>query len=1509
MVRLRLVATPESYVFENRVNPIQIMLNVPKILQLVDFIFESIPDMDMEPPTKVDMPHYSKKQEEPQKGTEHEESTPGATEEGELEGKDLPSNGKALHETQSSATLNSSFEELALDSDEEEDMEKSVSFLIELRAPCLLIPSNSATGEYDDVSELLRLSTKEVIISSDPLLKKQKWTEDPESLYNTKLFPSHSDDHTRNSQALFDLARKFKFQISDFCMELLPSLSSQGQPFMDPISMDVHLGLNDNTLSPFHQQLPRLVVMSRIPEIRLNLNQNQSILLLELWKTYAENPPQLSSLFVQHTKSVVSTGRRVRDNRKDKVLKVETKVEKGLMSTFFIARLEKVTLRLSSAEKNEVSIFDALSSAGGDALTELTVNGTEFVVESHSTSRQLVVKNRVRSLSILSPPASDHASTISVATFGFPSPYVFAHGDNPDNPVQWLVQARYEHPLHALLNKETLTVRGGSEKIIAAPPQHSYNMNSFLRLKVEGLHLGLNVQSAFQIVKFLESKDNIFESSPLEVMTSTMKRTYTIMREKYLPKKKVRQEQAGAIPSPSSTNTDEKPILSFSGDEGDAVADEQPQEDQRESAVSPEAIPSESSPITIMTPPELDLYSSDDAFKSTDESVQERETPNTPISPLGEERPEHNDLSITELRKLRAVGKKLQTTLQTKPKVLYPLIWDVSLRHCELYIIEDELKAAAVGATVERTKIVHRPIDDNWSFDDNLLRQHSIYGNEFEMIFDAENIQPRTLVPRPPSMEENTDEELIKKHMGDSFAVKIGFAGSYSKPFTQRALNFLLKPHAEGISFNMSPALFYTSSKIVRQQVASLKEFQHLLKFLKKPTGDVAFNFERLRSNISQTQVSITRALLCHNSLSVAFSELNKELAEKEEALQSTIGDKMRLTQMLADMQMQEFEGKVAATPSQKSALEENVVLMECICAVLPQNQKEWKKVYAVLIDHEILCLKQKVTDRTEMFNMKHRFAQITVNLNASVQDVKTAVGKSKQQHDVIRIENSNTQESMLLFTTNEKHMSDWRRILEQCIEDDKLQHDIAERKKLWQEVEIQTEESSLFTAGDDEIKKPTDAHLKELKDLSLQLTTIKDGLGVARTDEMILRERLSELSKYVTYFEKEQERRQEQVKVRIAMEAERIKQLETQQIINKRLQIECKRRQKHIELIQKKHDEKVKLVQRTQEEKTMLQNNFREYLTQADKEMHSFRQENERLTNELKAKQQKANESELGEKMKQMYEDMLSKLQMQVAAQETRIVSLKEENIELRSRNNQIPAVAQHCEVSPPHGHTLTPLSPPDKATEEYFTMTDDEIAPYLAKKLTRDSRASVFNTSPRHILDADMDFEAATPMSPLKHEPTKQSPLASPKRVLPPPPKLHRTPSTDSDHVQPRPRSPAQGTEKRPRGSFFNNLKTQRSNLVQGFREKSKQAINAIDAKANVAVAKLDELEKKRKESKHQKSLSSLSDGSATENQPDLNLGTEQTSTGDVPSQHVQPEQTSNSQNDLINLDAYFE
>ena len=120
-------------------------------------------------------------------------------------------------------------------------------------------------------------------------------------------------------------------------MELLPSLSSPGQPFMEPISMDVLLGLNDQTLSPLHSKLPRITIMSRIPHIHLMLNQNQSILLLELWKTYAENPPELSSFFVQHTKSVVNSGIRARENQKEKVVKITKKADKGLISTFFIA--------------------------------------------------------------------------------------------------------------------------------------------------------------------------------------------------------------------------------------------------------------------------------------------------------------------------------------------------------------------------------------------------------------------------------------------------------------------------------------------------------------------------------------------------------------------------------------------------------------------------------------------------------------------------------------------------------------------------------------------------------------------------------------------------------------------------------------------------------------------------------------------------------------------------------------------------------------------------------------------------------------------------------------------------------------------------------------------------------------------------------------------------------------------------------------------------------------------
>jgi hypothetical protein len=105
-------------------------------------------------------------------------------------------------------------------------------------------------------------------------------------LYSRKTeFPSHEKDFTNNTSIWELLPRKFKIQFFNLQFQLLPSLTSKPQTsftfffsftlVMHPVSLNVDFGINDPSISPQHEGLPFVVVMTHIEGIHFHLNQNQ----------------------------------------------------------------------------------------------------------------------------------------------------------------------------------------------------------------------------------------------------------------------------------------------------------------------------------------------------------------------------------------------------------------------------------------------------------------------------------------------------------------------------------------------------------------------------------------------------------------------------------------------------------------------------------------------------------------------------------------------------------------------------------------------------------------------------------------------------------------------------------------------------------------------------------------------------------------------------------------------------------------------------------------------------------------------------------------------------------------------------------------------------------------------------------------------------------------------------------------------------------------------------------
>lgn len=1396
MFRMKLMLGQDSYVFENRVNPVQVMLNVPKILRIVDMLFESVPDMDMIPPSTIPIPVY--------KSTEDLNKSNG-----------IPTASSELSLGTPIDDLDTSFES--------EEFEKSVTFLFELRQPSVLIPSNSKSGEYDDVSELLKLTAKEIIISSDPHLRKQEWTESSDSLYSTYEFPGSSDDYSKSSKLLFEyLPKKFKFQISKYSMELLPSLSSIGKPFMDPISLDVYLGINSPNINP---SFPKIVLMSNIPEIHLKLNQNQAILLIELWRTYADDPPQLTNLFVEHTKSVVKTGRKLHTSKKQSVQdsnlndsftienELKTKGKSNLIAVFFVIHLDKATLTLSSSENDTSSMMDALSYTPGSELCEISFMGTEIAVETNSLSQQLIIKNRVKDITVLSPPSSNQASAISLASVRFPSTYIFPNQKDLSNNIKWVIQARLEYPLNPILLK--LSKNKNSEN-------SNFNINPYVKILMNGLHIGVNAQSSYQILRFLESKDNIFDSSPLEIMNTTVKRTFSIVKEKVLKKKQ--NEQVN--------NKDQESKSELINNAEDSSLNETTTFNDNQNIDN-----------SVENSEENQISNSDLLVKKQDDNVENTKV-NNEINTINQneklnevsqedleiaERPEFNDQSIVEVRKLTEVGNKLKATLKSKPKVVNPILVDFELENIELCILEDGILSSAILISGEKIQIKHVPTNTEESKISNMFgRQYSIHSHEFLISLDAKSIQLHTIVPKELTDIESSFQIPVSSHeLGDPFSFLITFEGDYNKKITEHEANLKIIPSKNDISIHMNPKLISATSNIIKQQISSLKEFQHILKLLKKPSYDMSFNFQRLKSQISKSQMSLTRALVCHSSLQDAFSEINSELESRDEALQSMIGDKMRLTQMLADSQSFEIQHGV------KEETKEDVILMESICAVQKNYQGELKKVYAVLFGNEFLCLSQKVNDLKELFNVKLQIFHMTVDRNATVQKRLTTFGKSKETHELIDIKNGDI--TLSLMTTNEKHMVDWFRILETCIEDDKMHYEIEERKKYKHEIEIQTEESSFNDSQNNESKK-SHTYIKELKDMKLQLESMKETMKIARKDEVILRERLSELSRYVAAVEKEKELKRLQIKNKVAEEAERLRQLEAQREVNKRLQVECTRRQKYIDLVKKKYDELTEAKKRSDEEKVLLQDNFKAHLILVDKEIKFLKDENNRLSFQLNTLNNNNSENQINI-LKETYQSIILNMEQELLEKNNNITALKQEVVQLRS-NSTSTYDSQTLAPPPIKTQNLTPLSPSSPGVDELFTLPEKEMEVLMNDKPTRDTQALLFNTSPRHIV-SPTSLEFKHTQSPIvQFQETNISIVNTQTNQSQPPPLSRQSSLTTKSTIY-------KNQEKIKGKGLFSKIKAEI--MSSGIKEKSKNAIQIIDSKVTEAVAYIEEERKK--------------------------------------------------------------
>ncbi|EFC40977.1 hypothetical protein NAEGRDRAFT_80886 [Naegleria gruberi] len=553
MVRLKFVkGEGMEFILECRVNPINIMLDVRRLIRLLEFSLECLPDMSVKPP--VDSIIQLGKPLNPTGSLSSMASTTKSAEK--------------LKVSPSSNSINSSNSDYNSDEESGGD-EKSFSFLVEIRSPKIFIPSNYSPDLMTDVNEIVCIDNRELIITSDPRIRKQsEWgKKDKDSLFAPKsidTFPSSGSDYSSLHSSLWEvLPNKFKVKISDFLIQIMPSIHSPPQRIMEPLSLTFDLGINDETLSDYHAKLPKIVLLTFIENLNFHMNQSQVILLLEFIRTFVDDPPMIKSFLIQSTKSFHDHNIDLfkKPNQPQPIIEAP-KEDIRLIPLMFMSKIAKleVSITASSATSMEAFFSSQYDPSLDAKLLTMVLSGAEVLVETNNTTKVsnfLTVKSKIAHFEITSPQNGENPSSIMVShmhsSISQKSPYVFPMYDKTKSPGHMIV-FRYEHPMD--LNADT-------KKSPATPsdqPQMEPHRNSnFLRnprliLKANGLHIGLNTDTAYHVLHFLNSRENAFDVSPMEIMNRTVKRTYSKIREKYLPEKKKAQEEEEELVSQLPTD-------------------------------------------------------------------------------------------------------------------------------------------------------------------------------------------------------------------------------------------------------------------------------------------------------------------------------------------------------------------------------------------------------------------------------------------------------------------------------------------------------------------------------------------------------------------------------------------------------------------------------------------------------------------------------------------------------------------------------------------------------------------------------------------------------------------------------------------------------------------------------------------------------------------------------------------------------------------------------------------
>jgi hypothetical protein len=568
-------------------------------------------------------------------------------------------------------------------------------------------------------------------------------------------------------------------------------------------------------------------------------------------------------------------------------------------------------------------------------------------------------------------------------------------------------------------------------------------------------------------------------------------------------------------------------------------------------------------------------------------------------------------------------------------------------------------------------------------------------------------------------------------------------------------------------------------------------------------------HFEKLANELMDSQRAITRALLCHESLSTVLDRLQEDIHEKDEALHSAISDKMRLTEMLAETMDVGSPNKNYNPVGSSSQKSDQFVLMEGFCYFIDTAADGWKKMYCAHLGSSISVYPDKLK-HNEIYdptNDEKRYYSFPLLITTTFYKAYAPVSLEDTKPKLM-IVMSNDKEKVYLSAENPTQMDDWIRIIEDTIdtlkkerenqlkqEEDfkKQQREAMERQKKIQEqqekgkeepsemptetatgvpieyrvLKVETFEMSTQTEHNQE------STINEVRTLQTQFKLLKTSMLNARHEQEVLQKHMAELIKYVLILKEEDKNRMVGVQEKLRKEAERTIEEDRLRTENSRMEIEVRKRDKQIALLQEQVRKANDNTLRTQEEARVLSDNLKDHIGRISTDLSRQTSETKRLERELQIYRRGSHQRKSSLTMSQTgglvqidpneeAQEIQNQLQKIIAELSERLVEKEEELERLKGGNVGTP----------------TTTTPPRKNTSDKPTPPKPSNLPPVPSHLVQQQDGE------HH--DDHHDFDVHRRGSKIRPLPNIGTPSIPPKPVnLPPPPVPLRMPS-NNDLIQ---------------------------------------------------------------------------------------------------------------------------